>query len=101
MGIAVARSVIEFVDGVKRWDTLPLQGGELGDLLSQSIATSLYEETEEWVASTVDELLLYLSTIDQCLIPKEEYSHLCHLGGVQEDSWRRLGDGEFKSYFYT
>lgn len=47
--------------------------------MSQSIAASLQKETEEGVASTVDQLLLYLSTTDKCLIPKQEYSHLSHL----------------------
>ena len=84
MGITATCTVIEFVDGIKGWDTLPLQRGELGNFMSQSITASLQEEAEEGVASSVDELLLYLSTIDKCLIPKEEYSQLCHLGGVLE-----------------
>ena len=54
--------------------------------MSQSIAASLQKEAEEWVASTLDQLLLYLSTIDQCLISKEQYSHLRHLGGGLKDA---------------
>lgn len=50
--------------------------------MSQSIAASLQEEAEEGVSSTVDQLLLYLCTIYQCLIPKQEYSHLSHVKGV-------------------
>ncbi len=53
--------------------------------MPQSLATSLQEKTEERVPSTVDQLLLYLSTIDESLIPKEEYSQLSHLGGVRKN----------------
>lgn len=84
MGITVACTVIELVDGVERWDAFSLQGGELGDFMSQSIAASLQKEAEEWIASTVHQLLLYLGTIDECLIPKQEYSHLSHFGNVLE-----------------
>ena len=88
MGIAVACTVVELVDGIECWDTFSLQGGELGNFMSQSIAASLQKEAEEGVASTVDQLLLYLGTIDKCLIPKEEYSHLSHLGDVLEKCCR-------------
>ena len=65
--------------------------------MSQSSAASLQKEAEEWVASTVDQLLLYLSTVDKCLIPKEEYSHLSHRGGVLEDCCG-FGKGKFSSH---
>ena len=58
MDLAVACTVIEFVDGIKSWDAFPLLGGELGNLVPEGIATPLQEEAEKWVASTVDELLL-------------------------------------------
>ena len=98
MGITAACTVIEFIDGIKSWNTVPLQGGELGNFMSQSIAASLKEKAQEGVASAIDQLLLYLSTIDKCLIPKEEYSHLCHLGGVPGGFWEAW-DQEFKSHF--
>ena len=87
MGIADANTVIELVDSIKRGDAVPLQGGKLGNFMSQRSAASLQKKAEEWVASTVDQLLLYLSTVDKCLIPKKEYSHLSHRGGVLEDCW--------------
>ena len=82
MGIVVACTVIELVDGIECWDAISLQGRELGNFMSQSIAASLQEEAEEGVTSTVDQLLLYLCTVDQSLIPKQEYSHLSHGEGV-------------------
>lgn len=88
MGIAVAGTVIELVDGIKGWDAFSLQGGEVGNFMSESIAASLQKEAEEGVASTLDQLLLYLGTIDQCLVPKQEHSHLRHPGGVQERGGR-------------
>ena len=101
VGITATSTVIEFVDGIKCWDTLPLQRGELGNLMSQGITASLQEEAEEGIASSIDELLLYLSTSDKCLIPKEEYSQLCHLDGVLEDCGEREAwDGEFKACVY-
>ena len=89
MDIAAARSVIELVDGVERRDGFPLQGGELGNLSSQSIAAPLQKKAEERIRSTLHQLLLYLGTIDKCLIPKQEDSHLSHLGVVLE----RCGKG--------
>ena len=91
MGINVACTVVELVDGIKRGDTFSLHGGELRNFMSQSIAAPLQQEAEEGVASAVDQLLLYLGTIDQCLIPKEEYSHLRHLGDVLERCCRSFG----------
>ena len=82
MGIVVTCTVIELINGIECWDTFSLQGGELRNFMSQSIAASLQKEAEERVASTVNQLLLYLSTVDQCLIPKQEYSHLSHVEGV-------------------
>lgn len=74
----MACTVIELVNGIKCWDIFSLQWGELGDFMPESIAASLQKKAEERIASTVDQLLLYLYTIDQCLIPKQEYSHLSH-----------------------
>lgn len=91
MGIAAACPVVEFVDGAEGWDSCSLQGGELGNFMSQSIATSLDEEAEKWVASTVNQLLLYLSAIDKGLIPKKEDAHFNHLGVVLEDCSGHLG----------
>ena len=80
MDIAVGSPIVELVDGVEGGDAFPLQGGELGHLVSQSVAASLQQEAEEGVPSTLDQLLLHLGTVDQCLIPKEENPHLSHLG---------------------
>ena len=65
--------------------------------MSQSIATSLQKEVQERIASTSDELLLYLRTVDQCLIPEEEYSHLIHLGRYGEKMLQVLG----REYSFT
>lgn len=98
MDIAVACTVIEFVDGIKRWDAFPLQGGELGNLVPEGIAAPLYEEAEKWIASTVDQLLLQLSRVDEGLIPKEEDPRLSHLGVVLEDCCLGAWDRGFSSH---
>ena len=91
MGVAVTGTVIELINGVESWDTSSLQRRELGNFMPQSVATSLQKEAKEGIASTLDQLLLDLGTVDECLIPKEIYSHLSHLGGALEGRHRCLG----------
>ena len=97
MCIVVTCTVVELINGIECWDTVSLQGGELGNFMSQSVAASLQKEAKERVASTVNELLLYLCTVYQCLIPKQEYSHLSHVEDVL-GSVARAWCGGFSSH---
>lgn len=81
MTLAVAGTVIELVNGIKGGDAFSLQGGKLRNFMPQGIAASLQQEAEEGVASTIDQLLLYLGMVDQCLVPKQEHAHLSHFWG--------------------
>ena len=58
--------------------------------MSECVAGPLEEKVEKGVLSGFQNLLVYMGTIDKCLISEQENTHLDHRGRVKPQRFRRL-----------